>query len=91
MYGLQQSELKVQTVSSLSADKLLSEWAHLGLSNFKNSEATANFCRIINDIFYILNTRNSLSHSPWRKPFNKKKMKLKLNDILKRLKVILSL
>jgi hypothetical protein len=61
MYDLQQSELKVQTVSPLPADKLLSEWAHLGLSNFKNSEATANFCRIINDIFDILNTRKSWS------------------------------
>jgi hypothetical protein len=31
----------------------------LGLSNFKNCEATTNFCRIVNDIFDILNTRKS--------------------------------
>jgi hypothetical protein len=57
-------KLAVQLFSDSVADALDFCNLDLGLSNFKNSEATANFCRIINDNFDILNTRNSLSHSP---------------------------
>lgn len=59
--------LAAQIFSSSVADALEYCSLDLKLDDFKNSEGTIIFCRTIDKLFDILNTRNSLSKNPYRK------------------------
>jgi hypothetical protein len=63
-------KLAVQVFSSSVADAI--EYCDLDLKHpsFRNTAGTVNFCRTIDKLFDILNTRNSLSKSPFKKPLS---------------------
>lgn len=68
-------KLAVQLFSSSVADALEYCNKDLKLREFLESEATSNFCRIVDQLFDIFNTRNSLSKNNFRKhssPFLKR-------------------
>uniref|UniRef100_A0A2H8TGP6 THAP domain-containing protein 9 n=1 Tax=Melanaphis sacchari TaxID=742174 RepID=A0A2H8TGP6_9HEMI len=62
--------LATQVFSNSVADAL--EYCCKDLKNklFENAEATIEFCRRINNIFDLLNSRNFLSKSPFNKPLS---------------------
>lgn len=62
--------LAVQLFSNSVADAIDFCNFDLNLKDFKNSEFTTNFCRILNNTFDILNTRNFLAKDTWSKPFS---------------------
>jgi hypothetical protein len=63
-------KLAVQVFSSSVADAI--EYCDLDLKHpsFRNIAGTVNFCRTIDKLFDILNTRNSLSKRPFKKPLS---------------------
>jgi hypothetical protein len=65
-------KLAVQLFSSSVADALNYCDEDLNLPKFHESSATSNFCRTLDKLFDILNTRNSLSKSHFRKPLSEK-------------------
>jgi len=62
--------LATQVFSNSVADAL--EYCYKDLKNnlFEDVEATIEFCRRINNIFDLLNSRNFLSKSPFNKPLS---------------------
>lgn len=61
-------KLAVQTFSISVADAFEYCCNSLKMDDFKNVEHTAKFCKYINNIFDVLNTRNFLSKSDFKKP-----------------------
>lgn len=61
-------KLAVQTFSDSVADALVYCNEDLKLTKFEGANATAKFCRYINNIFDILNSRNCLSKNVYKKP-----------------------
>jgi hypothetical protein len=57
----------VQTFSDSVADALDYCSLDLQLERFKDATFTANFCRIMNHIFDIMNTRNTLNTSIYKR------------------------
>lgn len=77
--------LTVQVFSNSVADALDYMNKDLKIADFKNSEHTAKFCRIMNNTFDILNSRNFLSKGIWNKPFsveNEDVVKQFLNEVV---------
>lgn len=62
--------LAVQVFSASVADALDFCNNDLHLPKFSGADATAKFCRVLNDVFDALNTRNVLSKNTWGKPMN---------------------
>lgn len=62
--------LAVQTFSNSVADAMEYCMNDLKLPEFQGAEATIKFCRLMNNIFDILNTRNFLSKNTYNKPIN---------------------
>lgn len=65
-------KLAVQTFSESVADAIEYCNLDLRLKEFENSQATVLFCRNINNIFDILNTRNMLSKKQYKQPLSSK-------------------
>lgn len=63
--------LAVQTFSNSVADAIEYCMNDLKLPEFQGAEATVKFCRLMNNIFDVLNTRNFLSKNTYNKPINK--------------------
>lgn len=64
-------KLAVQTFSSSVGDALDYCWNDLNIPSFQGEEATAMFCRNVNNIFDLLNTRNFLGKTQFKKPLYK--------------------
>ncbi|VEN64055.1 unnamed protein product [Callosobruchus maculatus] len=64
--------LAVQTLSKSVADALDFLNKDIRHKDFANSEATAEFCRIMNNTFDIFNSRNVLTKKPFEKPLSAK-------------------
>lgn len=64
-------KLAVQTFSSSVADALEYCDKDLNIKSFEDSQGTVEFCRNMNDIFDLLNTRNALSKLPYKRPLFK--------------------
>lgn len=64
-------KLAVQTLSASVGDALEYCAKDLNITAFQRSEATVTFCRNINYIFDVLNTRNFLGSTPYKKPLYK--------------------
>lgn len=62
--------LAVQTLSDSVANAINYCDSELQLPQFQNASATIEFCRVINNVFDILNTRNLLSKTTYKKPLN---------------------
>jgi len=62
--------LAVQMLRNSVADAMLFCKNDLQMAEFDRAEPTVEFCRRINNIFDILNTRNYLSKSPYNKPIS---------------------
>jgi len=60
-------KLAAQTLSE-SVAKALTYCSEQNFSNFQNTNATSEFCKKINDIFDILNTRNFLGKTQFKRP-----------------------
>lgn len=60
-------KLAAQVFSSSVADAI-DYSKNIGLKEFSNSESTTFFCRMINNIFDFLNTRNFLGQTEYKKP-----------------------
>jgi len=60
--------LAVQTFSNNATDAIEYCMNDLKLPEFQGAEAEVKFCRLMNDIFDILNTRNFLSKNTYNKP-----------------------
>lgn len=63
-------KLAVQVFSASVADAFDFCDKDLHLHDFENVEATSKFCRMLNNIFDLLNSRNFLSKSIWGKPLS---------------------
>jgi hypothetical protein len=63
-------KLAVQTFSSEVAEALEYCCKDLKLQKFEDAHETIIFCRIFDKIFDLLNSRNSLSKNPYRKPIS---------------------
>lgn len=63
-------KLAVQTFSSSVSDAIDYCREDLKLKQFKGSEATSKFCRILNNVFDVLNTRNMLGKTTFNRPLN---------------------
>lgn len=61
-------KLAAQTFSNSVADAFLFLSLDLQHEDFIGSTATANFCKIFNNLFDIFNTRNRVSKTKYRKP-----------------------
>lgn len=78
--------LAVQMFSNSVADAILYCKNDLQMAEFDGAEPTVEFCRRINNIFDILNTRNYLSKSPYNKPisnFSKQEIIIYIEDSIK--------
>lgn len=64
-------KLAVQTFSSSVADALEYCDEDLNIKSFEDSQGTVKFCRMINNIFDLLNTRNALSKVSFKRPLFK--------------------
>lgn len=64
-------KLAVQTLSASVADALEYCDKDLNILSFRNSDATVKFCRNMNNIFDILNIRNFLVSTPFKRPLFK--------------------
>ncbi|CAH1156107.1 unnamed protein product [Phaedon cochleariae] len=62
--------LAVQTLSKSVAEALDFVNKDLKLKEFEGSEATANFCRIINNLFDIFNSRSRFTKKPFERPLS---------------------
>lgn len=60
-------KLAAQTLSE-SVAKALTYSSEQNFSNFQNTNATSEFCKKINDIFDVLNTRNFLGKTQFKRP-----------------------
>lgn len=77
--------LALQIFSNSVVDALDYLNIDLGLHDFRNSEHTATFCRIFNNVFDVLNSRNCLSKQIWGKPLslnNEEMVKKLLNEAI---------
>jgi len=63
--------LAAQTLSE-SVSKALIYCSNQKIQGFQNSDATSTFCQQMNDIFDLLNTRNFLDKTVYKKPIYKK-------------------
>jgi hypothetical protein len=63
-------KLAVQTFSSGVADAFEYCCKDLQLQNFEDADETISFCRIFDKIFDLLNSRNSLTKNPYKKPIS---------------------
>ncbi|CAH2007653.1 unnamed protein product [Acanthoscelides obtectus] len=61
-------KLAVQTLSKSVAEALDFLNKDLAIADFKDSEATAYFCRTVNNLFDVFNSRNRMSKKPYEKP-----------------------
>lgn len=73
-------KLAVQ-VLSYSVGKALLALRDLKYVQFKDAEATSEFCNLFNNMFDILNTRNFLSKSQFRKPVTEQNLGTLENEI----------
>lgn len=64
-------KLAAETFSASVADAIDFCNKDLNLPGFQNSAATTTFCRHINNIFDVLNTRNFLGKNKYKRPLNK--------------------
>ncbi|CAH1980465.1 unnamed protein product [Acanthoscelides obtectus] len=64
-------KLAVQTFSSSVSDALEYCEKDLNIPSFQYAEATATFCKNINNVFDLLNTRNFLGSTQFKKPLYK--------------------
>jgi hypothetical protein len=62
--------LSVQTFNNSVADAIEYCMNDLKLPEFQGAEATIKFCRLMNNIFDVLNTRHFLSKNIYNKPIN---------------------
>lgn len=63
-------KLATQTFSNSVANAIEFCSKTLNLNEFNGSESTIQFCKIMNDIFDLLNARNFLSKEQFKKPIN---------------------
>lgn len=64
-------KLAVQTLSASVGDAFIYCAQDLNIPEFYGSEATAVFCKTVNNIFDFLNTRNFLGNTQFKKPLYK--------------------
>lgn len=62
--------LAVQTLSKSVAEALDFLNKDLNMTDFQGSEATAYFCRLINNLFDVFNSRNRMTKKPYDKPLS---------------------
>lgn len=63
-------KLAVQTFSDSVADALLYCSDYLKFEQFQGAHSTALFCRIINNIFDLMNSINSLGRGVFKRPLS---------------------